>query len=311
MSRTRPSPLLPRSPRKRPSARHRAASRRNLEKAWEANRTHWEKTPARMANAHRTIQLAQAALRGRPRKFSPAQLAAARANIAKARAVLNARGRSPQHLSKLRETIKKARAARTPEGFRRHSPKVLKHGLYARSVRDTMRPLGEDTKEFATHLRLLREFFGPQDEREGKIVAALAEAIRRRLRLWRAEAHWQARYLGQCLGEAVPLASPDPDQTLYRSWLLLGAVMSQDRLFERDRRLVAALERVLRQLVRKRSDGRLDLKAFSREARRPKDEATLELERIRRDSRVWERLREGGPEVEAILERFRADRLGK
>ena len=290
------------------SPRRRAAALRNLEKAWQANRARWEKTPARLANSRRTIKFAQAAIRRRPRKLSPAQLAAVRANVAKARATLNARGRSSEHLSKLRETIKKARAARTPEGFRRHSEKVLKHGLYARSVRDTMRPLGEDPKEFDAHLRQLRNFFGPRDEREGKIVAALAEAIRRRLRLWRAEAHWQSRYLEECLGAAAPLATPDPDQTLNRAWLLMGAVMSQDKLFERDRRLVAAIERVLRQLVRKRSDGRHDLKMFAREARRPKDEDVAAVERAERDLKIWERLEEGGPEVEAILERFREDR---
>lgn len=302
---------MPKRPKPHPPSPKRAAALRNLKKAWQASRAHWEKTPARLANSRRTIQLAQAAIRGRARQFSPAQLAAARANMAKARAALNARGRSPEHLAKLRETIKKARAARTPEGFRRDSAKVLKHGLYARSVRDTMRPLGEDPHEFDAHLRQLRGFFGPRDKREEKIVAALAEAIRRRLRLWRAEAHWQSRYLEECLGAATPLLVPDPVQTLNRAWLLMGAVLSQDALFARDRRLVAAIERVLRQLVRKRSDGRYDLKAFSREARRHKDPDAAAIERLEKDLRIWERLEQGGPEVEAIFERFRADRLAK
>lgn len=294
-----------RAPSKSP--RRRAAALRNLEKAWQASRAHWEKTPARMATSRRTIQLAQAAIRRRPRQFSPAQLAAARANAAKARAALNARGRTPEYLAKLRETIKKARAARTPEGYRRHSKKVLKHGLYARSIRDTMRPLGEDPGEFEAHVRLLQNFFGPQDRHERKIVEALAEAIRRRLRLWRAEAHWQSRFLGECMSAAAPLATPDPEQTLNRAWLLMGAVLSQDALFARDRRLVAAIERVLRQLVRGRSNGQLDLKLFSRNARRPKDPDAAAIERLEKDLEIRERLEEGGPEVEAILKRFRAN----
>lgn len=288
-----------------------AASRANLRKAWQANRTRWALTPARLASARRTIKLAHEAIRRRPRKLSPAQLRAARSNVAKARAALQARGRTPEHLAKLRQTVARARATRTPESARRQAEKVLKHGLFARSVRHTMRPLGEDPKEFDKHLRLLRQFFGPQDNREEDIIRGVAEAIRRRMRLWRAEAHWESEFLEQCLGLAEPLTTPDPDQTLHRALLLMGAVLSQDRLFERDRRLVATIERVLRQLVRKRSDGRHDLKVFAREVRRPPDEDAVEIARLKIHARVSKGLIEGGPEVEAILDRLRPDWMRK
>jgi hypothetical protein len=92
--------------------RRRVTSRRNLEKAWAANRAHWEKTPARMAALRRSIKLAHAANRRRPRQLSPAQLDAARRNLANARAAMARRGRTPEHLAKLRETLKLAPPAR-------------------------------------------------------------------------------------------------------------------------------------------------------------------------------------------------------
>jgi hypothetical protein len=301
---TPPVPAAP-APRRHSSPRKRAASLKNLEKAWQANRRHWEKTPARMAAARRTIQLAQAAIRGRPRKFSPAQLRAVRANVARARDALAARGRSPEHLAKLRQTIVGARAARTPASFRRQAAKVLKHGLFARSMRETLRPLGEDRKEFARHFHLLRAYFGPRGPQEEKIVRTVVEAVRRRIRLWRAEAYWQSRHLEQLLEMAAPLATPDPELTRHRAMVLMEVLSRQERLFELNYRLLAVLERLLRRLVRRRSGGQLDLKMLAREERRPPDSEEAKLERLHAENQVWARLLDGDPELQAVLDGLR------
>src|SRR5512141_1629720 len=124
------SPPAPANGRRQPvSERKRAAAIRNLQKAWKANRGHYVQTPARLAAGLRTIKLAQAAIRGRPRQLSPAQLAAVRRNVAKARAAMARRGRTPEHLAKLRETIKLARAARTSASYSLHNQKIIKHAF--------------------------------------------------------------------------------------------------------------------------------------------------------------------------------------
>src|SRR5579884_1409489 len=87
------------------SERRRAASLKNLEKAWEANRTRWEFTPARRRVSLRTIKMAQRANRLHPRPFSPAQLFALLRIVSNAREAIKNRGRSPEHLAKLRESI--------------------------------------------------------------------------------------------------------------------------------------------------------------------------------------------------------------
>lgn len=303
-----PETLPPSSPsarRRSPSARQRAAARKNLKKAWEASRNHWEKTPARLASSRRTVKLAQEANRRRPRKLSPAQLNAARANAARARDALNARGRSPEHLAKLRENIVSARAARTSESFRRQAVKVLKHGLFARSMKETLRPLGEDRKEYSRHFHLLRAYFGPRGQQEERILRAAVEAVRRRIRLWRAEAYWQSRHLDLLLEATPPLQVPDPEETRYRAVVLMEVLSRHDRLFELNHRLLSAVERILRQLVRKRSDGQLDLKIFAREERRPVDREMARLERLHADNQIIARLLGGDPELLTALDSLR------
>lgn len=259
------------------SPRKLAACRANARKAREANRRNFRMTPRRRAAALRNLVLAREALR-RP---SPALRAARSANLAK------------------------ARAARTPETFRRIGLRALRHGLQAGSVRGTMRPLGEDPRQADRLEQWLKRLFAPADDAERRIISALAEALLRRRRLWRAEAHWQFWKLRRALANAAPLEFPNAEQTYARALTLLQVVGDQEQFLDWDRRLTSLIERVLRQLVRKRSGGRLDLKIFAREARRTKKE----LEELRQKEiadRAFDRLFEGGPEVEAVLERLRA-----
>jgi hypothetical protein len=236
------------------SARHQAAVLRNLRKAWQANRTNWKKTPARLASSRRTIQLAQEAIRGRPRQLSPAQLAAVRRNVARARAFLARRGRTPEHLAKLRETISKARAARTRDSHRLHNRKILRHGMYARSVRDTMRAVGQDPAELDRRVRLLKRYFASDDASEEGLIRALAETVWRHERFYYAQADWECRLVDAEMRRAAPpqRGHPAADEMRSRAFRLRDALLENFMWYERGRRIIGSLERLLRRLMRAR-----------------------------------------------------------
>lgn len=237
------------------SAKHRAASRKNLEKAWRANRARWVMTPARLANSLRTIKLAQAAIRGRPRQLSPAQLEAVRGNVAKARATLQARGRSPEHLARLRQTIVKARAARTPEGLRRGANQRLEHGMDTRRLREAMKHFGDDPREYDALLQGLRAYFAPGDPAEEGIVKMMGEALWRHTRLYSAYARWEWDAVRALLAASPPYARLEPPITRVRAYSLLAVLGDRDRFFRRDRCLTGSIERLLRRLLRLRTGG--------------------------------------------------------
>jgi hypothetical protein len=232
----------------------RAASRANLEKAWEANRRHWEKTPARMAASLRTIKLAQEAIRGVPRKLSPAQLAAVRRNVAKARAAMARRGRTPEHLAKLRETIKLARAARTSASYSLHNQKILKHGFYVRSVREAMLAMGDDTGRFDQRIERLKRFFNSTAVNEERLLQILARQLWRHERLYYAQAEWENARLDQLLatpesGSGVDLSG---DDLTFRASGLCDVLLDNQRFYQLDMHLYGSVKRLLRRLLRQR-----------------------------------------------------------
>ena len=238
------------------SPRKSAAARKNLEKAWEASRTRWEKTPARMAHAHQSIQLAHAANRRRPRKLSQAQLDASRLNVARARAVLEARGRTPEHLAQLRQTVAQARAARTPESIRRQAVKIIKHGLFARRLANALPVLGYDMDEFELRRKLLDRFLGATTELERKISSVLAEALWRRHRLYYAQAEWEWAKVRRLLERAPTEIVPTPDVARLRAYHLMGALLSRETFFRRDDLLTGSIERLLRRFLNARTGGK-------------------------------------------------------
>ena len=199
----------PSAPRPR-SARHRAAALKNLEKAWQASRSHWEFTPARRSTSLWTIKKAQFANRLPGRKLSPAQREAASRNVAKAREALQARGRSPEHLAKLRQSIVKARAARTRKSIERQAEKILKHGLFARRLRGPVAPLGENPRDYQAIHRLVARYFGPQNAEEEKLLHLIADALWRQHRIFFAQAAWQIERLNFYLSQATPIDSSIP-----------------------------------------------------------------------------------------------------
>jgi len=242
----RPSESRPQSPRRR------AAALKNLKKAWQANRSHWEFTPARRSTSLWTIKKAQFANRLPGRKLSPAQREAAGRNVAKAREALQARGRSPEHLAKLRQSIAKARAARTRKSIERQAEKILKHGLFARRLRGPVAPLGENPRDYQAIHRLVARYFGPQNAEEEKLLHLIADALWRQHRIFFAQAAWQLERLNFFLSQAAPIETSDANEAKLRAYTLLTVLLDRDPSSRRATRLIGATERLLRRFLRQR-----------------------------------------------------------
>ncbi len=233
--------------------RRRAAALRNLEKAWAASRARWEKTPARLATSRRNIQSAQAAIRQRPRQLSPAQLDAARRNLANARAALARRGRTPEHLAKLRRTIKLARAGRTRASLDLHNAKILRHGAYARLVRATMKALDDNPGRLDQRIRLLNRFFAVEGPLQESLIRAIAEMLWRRERLCYAQAEWESQRIDAVLCAAFPAPEGytfSSDETIMRAYGLLEALMDVDKFDTAAWHMEGSVKRLLRRLLR-------------------------------------------------------------
>jgi len=236
-----------------PSPRHHAAALKNLQKAWQASRARWEFTPARRAASLRTIKLAQAANRRRPRQLSPAQHAAVRGNLARARAALNARGRSPEHVAKLRRSIVRARAARTSEGAFRQAEKVMKHGLFARRLRGPLAPLGENPRDYKALQHLVMRYLAPQNAPEEKLARQISGALWRHHRLYFAQAAWELERLRSFLSKAPGANRPTAELTRLRAYALLEVLLDHDQAATHAWRLLGATERLLRRFLRLRA----------------------------------------------------------
>ena len=247
---TQKKPKLSQSAQQSP--RHRAAALKNLEKAWQANRAHWEFTPARRRASLRTIKQATLANRKLGRKLSSAQQQAARRNVASAREALQARGRSPEHLAKLRRSIAKARAARTRKSIERQAEKVLKHGLFARRLRGPVAALGENPRDYRAIHRLVARYFGPQNTEEEKLAHLIADSLWRQHRIFFAQASRQLERLNFYLSQAPPMEEPDANETKLRAYTLLTVLLDRDESHRRAWRLLATTERLLRRFLRAR-----------------------------------------------------------
>jgi hypothetical protein len=217
-----------------------------VRKAAEANRRHFRLTRARLAAMRANARKMQAAS---VQKFqmTPARQRALRANIQKAQA-----------------------APRTPESYARSRFNHLKHGLTVRTLEETLDLLGEKPKEWEAHQRLLVRTFAPQDEVERRVVARLAEALWRRLRLYPAQARWEADTLQHYLGDLPRESNLSVDETGARADLLLGALLLDSHLYRYENEFRRKIERLLRYLLRRRAgsdphfptDGRISLQEW-------------------------------------------------
>jgi len=162
--------------------------------------------------------------------------------------------------------------------------------------------LREDPKEFAGLRRRLDRTFAPRDEPERKLLRRLAEALWRRLRLFRAQARWETDALQAFLGSCPRAKALSPDLARRRAFGLMSILLDQDRLAERSDWLLRRIEHMLRFLLRKRL-GHEDPEFKGIVLERCRGLKELEaLENEQATERALARLLAGGPEVERIIE---------
>ena len=186
---------------------------------------------------------------------------------------------------------------------RRYS--ALKHGLEMGvcSLEESIAALGEDPAEFKALSELIERTFVPKNLPEYEVVRRLAGAIWRRLRLHKAAAHWEAEALRRALSSSPEAESLTVAETHLRACGVMTLLLDEGLLSRSRFELLAQVERHLRALLKIRSGGKAKFRFLSRQSRK-------ELDKLEEEERFWkavDRLDEGGPEVEAILERFRPE----
>jgi hypothetical protein len=199
--------------------------------------------------------------------LTPLELATRRANLVKARAVANQAYRpTEKRLRASRANFEKAIAARrSPRGIAAARLNALKHGLFAqKTLAESVDRLGEDKEEFSLHLRLFERVFAPADQEEKQIVRGLAQTVWRRMRFFRAQACWEKERLHSMFAEAPAPDRLSLEDTLARADGLAMALLQFKAFFRELTKLESQIERWLRKLIRKRSDGKLSWRGFSR-----------------------------------------------
>ena len=256
-----------------------------LRKATAANRENFRLTPARLR-----------AMRANGRKMQRASVEKFRMTEARRRA--NA------------ENIRKAQAApRTPESRARSRFNHLQHGLNVRSLEATMRLLRENPRDLEAHAQRFARVFAPADAAEAKVVREIADLAWRRLRLFKAQACWEAGRLKKFFERADFVQPLDAELTRMRAMALLGLLTDHDKFFDNERRLTAAIERQLRMLTRLRAGGDANFRFYSYDSEKERQryrELERERQKIEEEELMLkhlERFLEGDPEAIARVER--------
>lgn len=150
--------------------------------------------------------------------------------------------------------LKKAReahlAGRVPRPAR---PPNLKHGSYARDLRQSVILLGEDVGEYDAHLDRFAKVFTPSTDRERTIVRRIAEAAWRLIRTYRARGNAQTRKLRQVLMKVAPHAPLHPVQVQRLAIHLVSAISDEGCLLQYMSRLRNQFERLVRLLLVERT----------------------------------------------------------
>jgi hypothetical protein len=229
------------------SARRLAACQANLRKAQQANRR--PLSPARRAALAKATEANR-----RNFRLTPARLKSMGANIRKAQAASVRKFTSTERRRQAnRANLSKAWATpRSPASYARSRFNHLKHGLQTRTLEETITLLGEDVKEFERHLACVERAFAPQDELERRIIRRLAEALWRRLRLYRAQARWESDRLKASLAAGPLLPTAPPEALHERAMDILQALVSYRTAAGHEERLLRRVEHMLLLFLRKR-----------------------------------------------------------
>jgi hypothetical protein len=216
-------------------------------------------------------------------RLSERALRARRANLRKARGApkeLLYRPTEKRQAASRANLAKAIAARRSATGNAAARLNALKHGLYARLVPGGVERLAEDPKAFAEHLRAFERVYAPQDEEERKLVRRLAETVWRRLRLFRAQAHWEEERLKTLFKLAPEGGRLSVEESERRAYALTRVLFDYDHLFREAMKIHAQVERALRRLLADRSGGTIRFKLLS-VARESKRETTWD--------EAWER----------------------
>jgi hypothetical protein len=192
--------------------------------------------------------------------------AARRANLEKARAAPREvlYRATPKRRAASRANLRKAIAARkAPEGNRAARLNALRHGLFSRQMAESIDRLGESREEFRAHQRLFECYFAPEDDPERALVRSIAEATWRRLRLFRSQAHFEARRIAKTLGDAPSASKLTAQEAERRALVLVQLLFSYERMFQEAWKIHSQVERALRRLLRKKSNGKIEFKVLS------------------------------------------------
>ena len=144
----------------------------------------------------------------------------------------------------------------------------------------------------------------PKNLPEYEVVLRLAGSIWRRLRLYKAASRWEEDALRQALSSGHDVESLSVDETRMRAYGIMMLLLDEPRVVRSRFQLLAEVERQFRALLKIRSGGKAKFHFISRQSRKEQ----RELEEEERLWRVMDRIDEGGPEEEAIMEEFRAQK---
>lgn len=179
-------------------------------------------------------------------------------------------GLNPRRLAANRANMAKARAARLqmPWTYARSRFSAVKHGLFVRTLDETAELLAEDPLDLEAHRRLLELAFLPRTPSEQRIVRRIADAIWRRLRVYRAQARWELDSLKAELGGMLSGEFLDVDETRNRAQRIMKLLLKTEPLYRCCTFLLGEVERQLRALLRLRSGGNPQFKILTKEVRR-------------------------------------------
>src|SRR5271167_1441761 len=172
------------------------SKRRSASKIQNGKRP-YVKTPARVAAARANLEKARAAPKEKVYRRTEKRLAANRANLEKARQV-------PKEIRN-RHTAKREAAARAALGAACEARQCrreagvdpnIHHGHTCRDPRQALRMLGRQREEYEAHRALWQQALPAGDELQRTLVEGIAQAAWRRLQLYRSQAssrRWRSR----------------------------------------------------------------------------------------------------------------------
>jgi hypothetical protein len=202
---------------------------------------------------------------GEKKRISARQHLAAIQNLAKARMVSNAGLSERKRQAILRNLAKARNAPRTRASYARSRHNATKHGLYVHRMTGSFLRLGENPRRFARLHKLFVRAFVPRDAIETRLVKRLAEVVWRHLRTYHAAAVHAEQMVRRKLQPSLPAdpatasvpgapaSGEEVDADAVRASEIMYILLSDHRLYDRQKHTLNEVERTLRLLLVYRS----------------------------------------------------------